>query len=139
MVFLCGILNVLMTVTRVRKQLIVSIPPSLQAAIGGGIGLFIAYVGTENVGLIDFSTSVPALALLNDLVLWVFLFGFGVTILLLVKRVKGALLAGIVIAALPSTFGVIFTDAGLVSLFADPLRLPLVLVTVLAFGLCDMF
>ncbi len=83
------------------------------------------------MGLIDFSTSVPALAQLNDPVLWVFLFGFGVTLLLLVKRVKGALLAGIAIAALigisetisfseawaalPSTFGVIFTDAGLVS------------------------
>lgn len=162
MVFLCGILNVLMTVTSVRKQLIISIPPSLQAAIGGGIGVFVAYIGLLNVGLIEFSAGVPALASLHQPVIWVFLIGFSVTLLLLVKQVKGALLIGIGIAAvagipfgvtgigetisfseacaaLPSTFGVIFTDAGLVSLFTDPTRLPLVLVTVLAFGLCDMF
>ena len=162
MVFLCGILNVLMTVTRIRKQLIVSIPPSLQAAIGGGIGVFVAYIGLLNVGMIDFSAGVPALVSLNQPVIWVFLIGFVLTLFLLVRQVKGALLIGIAVAALagiplgvtqlgetisfseawavlPSTFGVIFTDAGLVSLFADPARLPLVLVTVLAFGLCDMF
>ena len=162
MVFLCGILNVLMTVTRIRKQLIVSIPPSLQAAIGGGIGVFVAYIGLLNVGMIDFSAGVPALVSRNQPVIWVFLIGFVLTLFLLVRQVKGALLIGIAVAALagiplgvtqlgetisfseawavlPSTFGVIFTDAGLVSLFADPARLPLVLVTVLAFGLCDMF
>ncbi|HJK18519.1 MAG TPA: NCS2 family permease [Methanocorpusculum sp.] len=162
MVFLCGILNVIMTVTSVRKQLIASIPPSLQAAIGGGIGLFVAYIGLLNVGMIDFSSGVPVLAALNQPVIWVFLIGFAVTLLLLVKQVKGALLIGIAAAAvvgiplgvtesanvisiseawaaLPSTFGVIFTDAGLVSLFSDPMQLPLVLVTILAFGLCDMF
>ncbi|MCZ9313345.1 MAG: NCS2 family permease [Methanocorpusculum sp.] len=162
MVFLCGILNVLMTVTRIRKQLIISIPPTLQAAIGGGIGLFVAYIGLLNVGMIEFSAGVPALASLNQPVIWVFLIGFVLTLFLLIKQVKGALLIGIgitavagiplgvtgisetisfseALTALPSTFGVIFTDAGLVSLIADPARLPLVLVTVLAFGLCDMF
>lgn len=162
MMFLCGILNVLMTVTCVRKQLFISIPPSLQAAIGGGIGVFVAYIGLLNVGLIEFSAGVPALTSLHQPVIWVFLIGFAVTLLLLVKQVKGALLIGIGIAvvagipfgitgigeaisfpeacaALSSTFGVIFTESGLISLFTDPARLPLVLLTVLAFGLCDVF
>ena len=92
MVFLCGILNVIMTVTSVRKQLIASIPPSLQAASGGSIGLFVAYIGLLNVGMIDFSSGVPVLAALNQPVIWVFLIGFAVTLLLLVKQVKGPLL-----------------------------------------------
>lgn len=124
--------------------------------------MFVAYIGLLNVGLIEFSAGVPALTSLHQPVIWVFLIGFAVTLLLLVKQVKGALLIGIGIAvvagipfgitgigeaisfpeacaALPSTFGVIFTESGLISLFTDPARLPLVLLTVLAFGLCDMF
>jgi len=45
MVFLCGIFNILITVTKIRKLLIVSIPESLQHAISAGIGVFIAYIG----------------------------------------------------------------------------------------------
>ncbi|MCL2774507.1 MAG: NCS2 family permease, partial [Oscillospiraceae bacterium] len=41
MVFICGIINVIITVTKVRKAIIRAIPKSLQLAIGGGIGLFI--------------------------------------------------------------------------------------------------
>lgn len=40
MVFICGVLNILITVTKVRKHIIKAIPPSLQSAIGGGIGIF---------------------------------------------------------------------------------------------------
>ena len=42
-------------------------------------------------------------------------------------------------AALPSTLGVIFTDAGFGSLFSDPTRLPLVLITIFSFSLSDTF
>ena len=40
MVFLCGLINILITVTKIRKMIILAIPESLQHAIGGGIGLF---------------------------------------------------------------------------------------------------
>ena len=39
MVFLCGLINILITVTKIRKMIILAIPESLQHAIGGGIGL----------------------------------------------------------------------------------------------------
>lgn len=39
MVFLCGIINIIITVTKLRKLIIKSIPESLQHAIGGGIGI----------------------------------------------------------------------------------------------------
>ena len=42
MVFICGLINILITVTKLRKFIIKSIPRSLQNAIGGGIGIGIA-------------------------------------------------------------------------------------------------
>ncbi len=42
-------------------------------------------------------------------------------------------------AALPSTFGVIFTEAGIISLFNDAGKLPLVLITIFAFSITDTF
>ena len=55
MVFICGLINILITVTRIRKLIIKSIPVGLQNAIGGGIGVFIAYIGIKNAGLLSFT------------------------------------------------------------------------------------
>ena len=65
MVFICGLINIFITVTKIRKYIIKSIPLSLQHAIGGGIGLFVAYIGLLNVGIITFDSGVPALATLD--------------------------------------------------------------------------
>ena len=91
MVFLCGIK---------------SIPPMLQHAIGGGIGLFVAYVGMLNVDLITFTPdaettsavgATPGLATFNNPVLWVFLIGLVLAIAFTVLKVKGGLLLAIAI------------------------------------------
>lgn len=162
MVFICGLINLLITVTKLRKSIIGAIPPSMQNAIGGGIGVFVAYLGLLNVGMITFESGVPAIATLNEPVLWLFLFGLVLTIVLLVCNVKGAILIGIVIsaivgipmgvtttsdtvsfseacAALPTTFLAIFTPEGLPSLFADAARLPLAIITIFAFSISDTF
>lgn len=162
MVFICGLINILITVTKLRKYIIKAIPRSLQNAIGGGIGIFVAYIGLLNIGIIDFSAGVPALATLNQASLWLFLIGLALTVILLVCKVKGAILIGIVATALigipmgvtatgdtisfteacsqlPQTFGAIFTSEGLGSLFTDLSRLPLVLITIFAFSLSDTF
>ena len=55
MVFICGIFNIVITVTKIRKQIIKSIPHGLQNAIAGGIGIFIAYIGFLNVDFIGFT------------------------------------------------------------------------------------
>ena len=47
MVFICGLFNIFITVTKVRKMIIKAIPVSMQHAIGGGIGIFIAYIGLK--------------------------------------------------------------------------------------------
>ncbi len=162
MVFICGIINIIITVTKIRKYIIKAIPRSLQNAIGGGIGIFIAYLGLLNVGIINFGSGVPALATLNQPAFWLFLIGLALTVVLLILKVKGAILIGIVVTALlgipmnvtttsdtisfvdacqqlPTTFGAIFTSDGLPSLFSDLGKLPLVLVTIFAFSMSDTF
>lgn len=47
MVFICGIINIIITTTKIRKMIIQAIPHSLQYAISGGIGLFIAFLGIK--------------------------------------------------------------------------------------------
>ena len=162
MVFICGLINIFITVTKIRKIIIKAIPQSLQNAIGGGIGVFIAYLGFLNVGFITFDSGVPAIATLNQPVLWIFLIGLVLAAILTLKNVKGGILIAIIVttilgipfgvttttdtvsfsealSALPSTFGVIFTSEGLPSLFSNLSRLPLVLITIFAFSMSDTF
>lgn len=182
MVFLCGLVNVVITVTKIRKSIIKAIPVSLQNAIGGGIGIFIAYIGLKNAGLLQFtsdpdtytlldsgtviasSSAVPAIVTLNTASVLLFLIGLVLTIVLLVLKVKGAILIGILattllgipmgvvdlsgisltagiadsFAELGQTFGVAFTQ-GFPGLFSDAARIPLVLMTIFAFSLSDTF
>lgn len=162
MVFICGLLNIFITVTKIRKFIIKAIPLSLQNAIGGGIGIFVAYIGMLNVGFVDFGSGVPSMTTLNTPVLWVFLIGLALTFILLTLKVKGAILIAIIATtligipfgvtqtsdtvsfteacgALPTTFGAIFTEAGLPSLFNDMGKLPLVLITIFSFSITDTF
>jgi len=108
MVFICGIVNIIITVTKLRKAIIKAIPKSLQLAIGGGIGLFIAYIGVKNAGLINFvSTSdgftsgaaaVPELSkfTMNGPILA--LIGLVIIVILMMLKVKGSMLIGIIAA-----------------------------------------
>ena len=54
MVFICAVINLMITLTSIRKKIITSIPTHLQEAITVGIGLFITYIGLMNAGLIEF-------------------------------------------------------------------------------------
>ena len=162
MVFICGILNILITVTKIRKYIIKAIPHNLQHAIGGGIGIFVAYIGFLNVGIVDFSSGVPALPTLNQPSFWIFLIGLALVVVLLVLKVKGAILIAIVATTiigipfgvtttgdtisfteacsqLPTTFLAIFKEGGITSLFTDVAKLPLVLITIFSFSISDTF
>ena len=175
MVFLCGLINIIITVTKIRKMIIRAIPTSLQHAIGGGIGLFVAYVGIMSVGLITFTSkdpaaaakskptaAIPGLAVINNPVLWLFLIGLVLAIVLTVLKVRASLLITIIatsligiplgltslnnavsvtdaFAQLLTTFGAIFGPQGFPALFSNPARIPLVLVTIFAFSMSDTF
>ena len=110
MVFLCGLINIIITVTKIRKMIIEAIPPMLQNAIGGGIGIFVAYVGMLNVDLVTFTpdeattekavSATPGLATLNTPTLWLFLIGLLLAIVFTVLKVRGGMLLTIIITAL---------------------------------------
>lgn len=165
MVFLCGIINIIITVTKIRKLIIHAIPESLQNAIGGGIGIFIAYIGILNVGLLDFGVGVPSLVKINSPELILAIIGIVITVVLLVLKVKGAIMIGIIattIVGIPfgvtdlskigletglgdsfkelgTVFGVALGKDGLFSLFDDASKIPSVLMTIFAFSLSDTF
>lgn len=137
MVFLCGLINIIITVTKIRKMIIQAIPEVLQNAIGGGIGLFVAYVGFLNVGFFTFTTksaaksgdtvqATPGLAVMNNPTIWLFIIG-------LVLAIADTF------AQLPQTFGVIFTKDGFPALFSDVSKLPIILLTIFAFSMSDTF
>jgi AGZA family xanthine/uracil permease-like MFS transporter len=99
-VFVSGVIFLGLTVTRVRTRLIEAIPESLKMGIAVGIGLFIALLGMVNAGLVvrpeagllklgDFRTPAPLLAF----------GGLVVTVALMVRRVRGALLIGMAASA----------------------------------------
>lgn len=198
MVFICGLFNIFITVTKFRQLIIKAIPDSLQHAIGAGVGLFVAYIGVKNAGFINFTTeaanitsvngqafdatqsvfegglatinstgaTLPAISTFTDQTSLLALFGLILTIILLLKNVKGAILIGIIAVSavyvilnpealatvnfdqsglgaafqdLGVTFGAAFGQEGLISLFSNPARYPLVIMTIFAFSLSDVF
>jgi AGZA family xanthine/uracil permease-like MFS transporter len=165
MVFICGIINVIITVTKIRKLIIKAIPESLQHAIGGGIGIFVAYIGLLNIGMVNFESGVPALSNFDNKGLILALVGIVITFILLILKVKGAIIIGIAATTvlgiplkvvdlstlgatagladsfkdLGTTFGAAFGSEGLGSLFSDASRIPLVIMTIFAFSLSDTF
>lgn len=117
MVFICGVINILITFTNLRKHIIKSIPESLQHAIGGGIGLFIAYIGLLNVKMVAFNNDIPSLAKFTNPTIIFTLIGLLITIALLVRKNKAALLIGILsVTVLAVAFAKITGDTSVVNL-----------------------
>jgi len=196
LVFICGIVNIIITVTKIRKSIIKSIPESLQNAISGGIGIFIAYIGIKGANLVQFTSEslnilsvnnqafaadgtyssifsvvtnggiVPALVDFTNHGTQLALIGIVILVILLVLKIKGAILISIITTtligipfkvvdislvsvtsgglsssfeALGTTFGAAFGPNGMQSLFSDPTRIPLVIMTIFAFSLSDTF
>lgn len=171
MVFLCGLINIFITVTRIRKHIVKSIPVSLQHAIGGGIGLFIAFIGFNDAKMLllspfsEFGTGYTELLAFKTAPQVLFIIGLVLTIVLLAKKVKGAMLISIVattligiplgvvnfstasidmgavgaaFTALGQLFGKAVTE-GVPSLLSDATRFPVILTTIFAFSLSDTF
>jgi adenine/guanine/hypoxanthine permease len=106
-VFLSGIAFLILTLAGIRQLIVSAIPFELHAAVAGGIGLFLALIGFRNSGIIVPSpaTTVTLGNLRNPNTL-VSLFGLLVIAALMARRVKGAMLAGILAAtAVAVAFG----------------------------------
>lgn len=95
-VFISGIAFLLLTFVGVRQLIIAAIPPHLFAAVAGGIGLFIAFIGLKNAGIVATSeaTSVT-LGNLHAPGALLALFGLVATAALTAWKIRGAILIGI--------------------------------------------
>jgi AGZA family xanthine/uracil permease-like MFS transporter len=167
-VFICGLINIFITVTRIRKAIIHAIPQSLQYAISGGIGLFIAYIGFLNAHLLDFtpdsepnaigafSKVVPALVNFTDPASVLSIIGLLIIVVLMLLKVKGAILIGVIAATIigipmgvtqvPQSFSFAvpsiaptFLQLDFSGLFSNPAGLFKILMLILAFSLSDTF
>jgi adenine/guanine/hypoxanthine permease len=96
-VFISGLLFLVLSLFRVRETVLQAISPSMKNAIAAGIGLFIAFIGLQNAGLIlkDPGTGVRLNPHLASPDLLVFFFGLLLAAGLHVRRVAGSLLWGI--------------------------------------------
>ena len=117
MVFICGVINIIITLTSVRKKIIEAIPHFMQDAITVGIGLFITYIGLKSSGLIEFSVSalneagialggdvVPQLSAFNTPSIILSLIGLIITAVLVSKKVKNSYLISIIITTILGLF-----------------------------------
>ena len=153
-VLVSGLIFIVLTLTGIREKIINSIPAELKYAVGAGIGLFITFVGLQGSGIIvsDPATVVALGDITNGNTLLA-IFGVVVTVILMVRGVKGGIFIGMVLTAIagmitqlvqvpdavvssvPSlapTFGAAFTN------FGDVFTIQM-LVVILTFLFVDFF
>lgn len=100
-VFVEGIIFLILTFVNIREAIVNSIPANIKKAIGVGIGLFIAFIGMQNAGIIVEGATLVSLNpswLKGDAGLA--LLGLIITGVLLAFKVQGALLIGIIITTI---------------------------------------
>jgi len=125
-VFVEGLIFIILSVTGVRRKLFGALPLTLKYAIGAGIGMFIIFIGLQNAGVVlGNPATMVAMGKLTDAAPALCVVGVFLTIMLLLKKVKGALLIGIfatwflgIVAYLAGWYVVDF-DAGLYPVIPD--------------------
>ena len=96
-VFVASLIFILITIFKLREMIIDAIPADLKYAISGGIGLFIAFLGLNEGGVIVSNEStLVGLGSLSVGSTWLTIFGLVVTAILLIRRVPGGIFIGMV-------------------------------------------
>lgn len=117
-VFYNGILFMLLTISGVRKKIADAIPASLKIGVQCGIGLFIAFIGLKNAGLIvDSPATFVTLGDLSSPAVLLALLGIIFTVVLVVKKVTGAILISILTLTIIGVF--IPTESGFLTATPD--------------------
>lgn len=117
-IFLSGVVFILLTATGAREAIIKAIPNSLKAAVGVGIGFFIAFIGLKNAGLIVANeATIAGMGDLTQPKTMLAIFGVLIIFFLMSRKVKGAVFFGIIIS---TVVGLIITaTAGAGNAFFD--------------------
>ncbi|MEA1912397.1 MAG: NCS2 family permease [candidate division WOR-3 bacterium] len=99
-VFISGLIFVILTLFRVREAVVNAIPDSLKKSIAAGIGIFITFIGLQWAGVIARSpASGVSLGSLNTNYVLLFFIGLFIMFFLIARKIKGAILWGILITA----------------------------------------
>ena len=100
-IFLEGILFILLTVTNVRKLIVDAIPLSLKRDIGAGIGLYIAFIGLKSAGIsVSSEATSVTLGSFSEPTAILAIIGLILTSVLVILKVRGGMLIGIIITTL---------------------------------------
>ena len=111
-----GIIFIILTATNVREKIIDCIPPVLKHAVTAGIGLFIAFIGLANAGLVVNGATILALGNMKDPLVLLTIVGIVIASILIAKNVKGAfLIAMLAISAIGMTLGLVDLPKGIIS------------------------
>ncbi len=94
-VFVEGIIFILLSMVNVREMIFNAIPKNMKSATSVGIGLFIAFIGMQNAGIIVDSATLVALGDVKTVPVALALLGTIITMIFVIKKIKGALLWGI--------------------------------------------
>lgn len=101
-IFVAGVLFVLLTLLHLRQWIVEGIPPSLRFSFAVGMGLFLTFIGLNETGIVRLGVSgapVAAGKLTSPPVLLA-MFGFVLLTILVIRKVPGAILVGIVVTAI---------------------------------------
>ena len=99
-IFCEGVIFLILTAFNVREAIVNSIPANLKKAIGVGIGLFIAFIGLQNAGIVvDNGATLVGLNITSNTAIVAFI-GLVVTAILTAYNVKGGILIGILVTTI---------------------------------------
>ncbi|MEG0306407.1 MAG: NCS2 family permease [Clostridium sp.] len=117
-VLVSGLIFIAISVTGIREMVIKAIPNNLKFAVTAGIGLFIAFIGLKNAGIVvaDEATFV-ALGNLTDKTVLLSIFGLAIIAILMVRGVKIAIFLGIVLTVICGMiFGIVDLPTAVISI-----------------------
>ncbi|MBA2176013.1 NCS2 family permease [Halobacillus locisalis] len=104
-VFIASVIFVILSLFKIREKIINVIPKDLKHAIAGGIGFFIAFIGLKNAGFVvaneETFVSIGALTSPGTALA---AFGFVITLMMLVRGIRGGIFYGIVVTSILGMF-----------------------------------
>nr|WP_321498484.1 NCS2 family permease [uncultured Methanolobus sp.] len=101
-VFISGVLFTILTISGLRGKMIDAVPDNLKYSFAVGIGLFITFIGLVNAGIVSLGVEGAPLHVgaLNTIPVALAFFGFLLISVLMIKKVKGSILIGILVTAI---------------------------------------
>lgn len=120
-VFIAGLLFLLISVTSLRKMIMDAIPNSLKYGITSGIGLFIAFIGLKNAGIVvPNESTIVTLGDLHQPGTVLALAGLFITLIFMARNIKGAIFIGMIVTAIIGYFIGLLNFDGVLSVPPTP-------------------